>query len=177
MVTFADNGTGLPYQALTMDMGVDYLYTRTIVSRLGGGTEQFTDDTAADLYGIRTLAVDGVLVDSDAQSYDMGLFLLGIYATPTQRVSSLTVVLGRLTSAQQADVIALDLGDVVTVVFRPNQVGPPVVADCAVEGIDIDAVPGSMTVTVHLGDTVNRQVFILDDPTWGVLDGPGVLAF
>jgi hypothetical protein len=178
-VALADDGTGIPYSAVEIDMGAEYLFTRTVVSRVGGATQQFTDTGSSTLYGVRTLALTDLLQDSDAQTYEMGLFLLGIYGTPTQRVSALTINLVRLTMAQQAQILGLDLGDVVNVTFTPNRIGPAVSLPCAVEGIDIDAdaTSATMTVTLHLGDTVDRQVFILDDPTWGVLDGPGVLAF
>jgi hypothetical protein len=176
-VAFGDSGGAIPCTAMAIDMGAEYLYTRTIVSRVGGATQQFTDTGSSALYGVRTLSLTDLLQDSDSQTYDMGLFLLGIYGTPTQRVSSLTVNLARLTAEQQAQVLSLDLGDVATVSFVPNGVGPAIALPCAVEGIDLDAAPNGATVTLHLGDTVDRQVFILDDPTFGVLDGPGVLAF
>jgi len=176
-VAFGDDGTGIPYTSIEIDMGADYLYSRVIVSRVGGATQQFTDTDSAALYGIRTLTMTDLLQDSDSQTYDMGLFLLGIYGEPTQRVSALTVDLARLSMPDQARVLGLELGDVITVTFTPNRIGPPVTLPCAIEGIEADTVPGEMTVTFHLGDTVDRQVFILDDPTFGVLDGPGVLAF
>jgi hypothetical protein len=65
-----------------------------------------------------------------------------------------------LTGTQLGTVLALDLGDQVTVEFTPNNIGDPIVQDVVIESIEHTIVPGRHTMSLSLSAAVSG--FILD---------------
>jgi hypothetical protein len=175
-VTFADDGTGVPFQGIAMSYGSELLYNRVGIDREGGTLQTVTDAASQALYGASSLSERGLLLDSDTQSLDMANYLLGIYSEPELRVAELTVELAALDSTQQASVLALDIASVISVTWTPNGVGSSLTRSCIVEGIAHDITPDSHTVTLSLGDADRRSFLQLDDPIFGTLDH-NVLAF
>lgn len=182
-VEFSDDGTGVAFQGIEADYDVTLLHNRVSVTRDGGTTQTVQDDASIALYGEgkpRTLSVTGLLADSDDQALSMANYLLNLYKDPQYRVSSVTVILNTATDADRQAILALDIGDVVTVTFTPNQVGDPFSKFCRVEGFAhvIDKPFHTVTVYVsNLGDTFSGAPFIIGDPVYGVIGGPGVLTF
>ena len=174
-VTFADDGTGVPFQGIAMSYGSELLYNRVGIDRENGTLQTVTDAASQALYGASSLSQRGRLLNSDTQSLDMANYLLGIYSDPELRVSSLTVELAALDPAQQASVLGLDIASVISVTWTPNGIAPSMTRTCIVEGIAHDITPDSHTVTFSLGDA-SRSFFELDDPILGALDS-NVLAF
>ncbi len=178
-VAFADDGSGLPFVDISLDVGSELLYNRVGIDREGGILQTSSDATSQGLYGVRTLNYGGLLMDSDTQSEDMADFLLAFYKDPTARVGSITVnVTGLDSDIDRADVCRLDIGDVVTVTFQPRGVYGTIDETLVVEGVDhLMPYGGPHLVTLHLSPVAQTGVFILDDPVSGVLDTGGVLAF
>jgi hypothetical protein len=175
-VTFADDGTGVPFQGIAMSYGSELLYNRVGIDREGGTLQTVSDAASQALYGASSLSETGLLLNSDTQSLDMANYLLGIYASPELRVAELVVELSPLTSAQQSSVLGLDIGSVISVTWTPNSVAPSLSRSCIVEGIAHDITPDSHTVTLSLGDADRRSFLQLDDAVFGRLDS-NVLAF
>lgn len=176
VVTFADDGTGVPFQGIAVSYGSELLYNRVGIDRTGGTRQTVTDSASQAQYGVSSLSETGLLLDSDTQSLDMANYLLGIYKQPEQRVSSLTVELSSLTSAQQSSVLALDIASVISVAWTPNGIAPQMTRACIVEGITHDIGPDSHVVTLALGDADRRSFMQLDDAVFGRLNS-NVLAF
>jgi hypothetical protein len=176
-VAFADDGTGFRFHGIAPENA--QLYTRVSVDREGGIAQTSMDDTAKTLYDIRTLTVPGLLLNSDIQSADMADFLLNIHKTPRTRVSELVVnVSGYESSADQALVSSLDIGDLVMVTWTPAGVGDPLEQTLVVEGVRHQITKGGPHMMVlALSDAVQRNVFIIEDDVYGLLDDGGVLAF
>jgi hypothetical protein len=175
-VTFADDGTGVPFQGIAMSYGSELLYNRVGIDRENGTLQTVTDAASQALYGASSLSERGLLLDSDTQSLDMANYLLGIYSEPELRVAALTVELAALDPAQQASVLSLDIASVISVTWTPNGVAPSLTRSCIVEGIAHDITPDSHTVTLSLGDADRRSFLTLDDAVFGRLDS-NVLAF
>jgi hypothetical protein len=205
-VTFADDGTGVPFQGIAMSYGSELLYNRVGIDRENGTLQTVTDAASQALYGASSLSERGLLLDSDTQSLDMANYLLGIYSDPELRVAALTVELAALDPTQQASVLGLDIASVISVTWTPNGVGltgdeaaleilqdsefwidaniddlparvsSSLTRSCIVEGIAHDITPDSHTVTLSLGDADRRSFLQLDDPIFGTLDH-NVLAF
>jgi hypothetical protein len=175
-VTFADDGTGVPFQGIAMSYGSELLYNRVGIDREGGTLQTVTDAASQALYGASSLSQRGLLLNSDTQSLDMANYLLGIYDSPELRVAELTVELAALDPAQQASVLGLDIASVISVTWSPNGIAPSLSRSCIVEGIAHDITPDSHTVTLSLGDADRRSFLQLDDAVFGVLDS-NVLAF
>ena len=175
-VSFADDGTGVPFQGIAMSYGSELLYNRVGIDREGGTLQTVTDSASQALYGALSLSETGLLLNSDTQSLDMANYLLGIYDSPELRVAELVVELAPLTSAQQVSVLSLDIASVISVTWTPNGVAPSLSRDCIVEGITHEITPDSHTVTLSLGDADRRSFLQLNDTIFGALDS-NVLAF
>jgi hypothetical protein len=179
LVAFADDGSGIPFTDATLDVGSELLFNRVGVDREGGTLQTSSDATSQGLYGVRTLNLGGLLMDTDAQSEDMADFLLSFYKDPTARVAGLTVnVSGLADDSERADVCRLDLGGVVSVRFQPLGIYGVIEQTSVVEGIDHSmSYAGPHIVSLRLSPVSQTGVFILDDEVSGVLDTGGVLAF
>ena len=176
-VSFADDGTGIPYQGIDVLYGTEELYTNVIVTRSNGtatvGTATAADATSQAAYGINTLAVE-TLLSSDAQATDLAQYLLGKYQTPTYRVDALDVILEGMTSTQAGQILSLELADVVKVTFTPNRIGTAIQQFALVDGIEHRINPNAHTIRLTLSAT--EVGFVLDSEQFGVLDS-NILGF
>jgi hypothetical protein len=176
-VSFADDGTGIPYQGIDVLYGTEELYTNVVVTRSNGtaavGTATAADATSQAAYGINTLAVE-TLLSSDAQATDLAQYLLGKYQTPTYRVDALDVILEGMTSTQAGQVCGLELADVVKVTFTPNRIGTAIQQFALVDGIEHRINPNAHTIRLTLSAT--EVGFVLDSEQFGVLDS-NILGF
>jgi hypothetical protein len=147
------------------------------VSRLSGATQISTDTGSVGSYGIIPLQLLNLPLADDTQASGLADFLVGVYGQPQTRFSSIRVIMGLLSDAVRSQISKLDLGSPVSVSCTPNGVGSPVSLPCVVEGVSVDHHPAWHELTLSLSIAQQATVFILDDPTVGVLDGPGLLAF
>lgn len=177
---FADDGTGIRFQGVELSFGAEVYFTRVIIDREGGIAQAYTTAAAAD-DGVRSLTITGLLQDSDTQAADMAIFLANVYSEGDTRISMVRVALHddeHLSDSEVTQVLELELASLVSVTFTPNGIGDPIVQLCQVQGIDHDITPDSHSVTLWLTKFEQSSVFILDDPTYGTLNGAvGVLAF
>lgn len=175
-VQFADDGSGITYQNLQVVYGAELLYNEVVVSRLNGGTAVASNlDSQAD-YGISTLTLDNLLMDSDADAEDLAQFLVGKYAQPEYRFESLEVDLTTLPEAKQNEVLGLELGQVVFVKFTPNGITPAIERYAEVIRIDQRVGPQSHRVTLGLG-ALDYSFFRLSDLVFGRLSAGNSLAY
>jgi hypothetical protein len=174
--TFADDGTGIPYQGISLQYGTELLYNRVVITRASGAAQTAQDTTSQGDYRVRTLSVDGLLMSTNAVALEMAEYLVSIYAEPRIRFDELEVQLAGLSAAEQGHVLSLDLQSVVEITYTPNGVGGAITRECVVEGIQHDITPASHLVRLSLSDAEGRFALILDDSVRGVLDN-NVLAF
>lgn len=171
--TFSDDGTGIGYQSISATIGSELLFSRVGVDREGGTAQSATvTDTTTwkSNYGpLRSLTITGTLLASDAAALAQAGYLLDLYDTPRYRVRELDVALHSLSSGNQTTVLGLDIGDVVTVVFTPNDVGSPITQPLLIQGIRHEISPMSHRVMFSFTDGTNA-FFRLDDASYGVLD-------
>jgi hypothetical protein len=97
-----------------------------------------------------------------------------LFAQPRYRVDRITVALDGLTTLDQQSVLAVELGDVVTVTWTPNNVGAALSQLVTIDGIDFSANPSSRRISFTMSETT--AAFILDDLVFGVL-GNNLLGF
>lgn len=172
----SDDNTGINYSDVKVVYGSELLYTQLEISRKGSATiVQVNDTTAQATYGIRTLAEDGVLTNSDADTALLGNYLLGLYSAPEYRFESVGILLSQLSEANQNTLLNLDLGSVVKVTFTPNGVGSPIVRYTKVIAISHQVSLVEHRMVLGLG-TLNTNTFILDDLAFGILD-TSILAY
>ena len=175
VTTFADDGSGIDFNNLQVVYGSEQLYNRIVITR-ANGTPQIADDTdSQNQYGISTLNQDNLLLSTDAQSLQLADFLLGRYSEPEYRFETLEIEMANLTTAQQNEVLGLELTQVVEVKFTPNGIGTAIEKYAQITGITHRTNSISHSVTIGLS-TLDYASFVLDDSVFGLLDS-GVLGF
>lgn len=172
------DGGGMPFQEVELKYGSEEFYTRVSIDREGGTAQTYTSSMAAT-DDIITLSIGGLLLDSDSQSLSMATYIATVFANGDAHVSSVSFALDSrvCTAAQIAAALAIDIYDLVTVSFTPNGIGDPIDQTLVVLGVRHEPMPEDHIVTLTLGIRDGRAPWILEDPIYGALDGPGVLTF
>jgi len=164
----------IPFSSLEVIYGSELLYNEIVVSNEGGGTAIATDELSADQYGVRAVTLTGLLGATDTQSENLAGYYLGKFKEPSYRFESLEVLLHSLTPTEQEEVLALELGDVATVKFTPNNIGDPIERTVEIIRIDHNIQVDSYFVNFGFQELKN-EFLILDDQVFGKLD-EGILA-
>jgi hypothetical protein len=133
---------------------------------------------AGEADDIRALSTVDLLLADDTQSAEMADYLLSLYVEPDERIAQLEIQVSRLAPGDQATVAAIDIGNIVNVVWTPADVGTAIDVDLVVEGVahELDIGAGHV-MWLSLSNTAQRLAgFVLDSVTTGVLD-TNVLTF
>jgi hypothetical protein len=169
---FADDGRAesVSYSDIAVIYGSENLYNRVVVTREGGNPQVADNPASQDIYGVQTLSLDGLLLTSDADALVLADYLLGRYDQPELRFSSLQVKLHDKNTADQAELLAVEIQDVIKIVFTPNGIGEAIDRYGLVTGIKHSIGIDTHTVTFDFG-SVQDFPLILDDPIYGRLGG------
>jgi len=173
-LVFSDSGVGIPYKTITAIFGSELLFNNSVVTS-AAGTAIATNQTSVNLYGKRDLVRETFLSDQD-QLNQLAGFLVSRYGNPEYRFEGITVDLRAITPEQKADLLDLDLSDVVKVEFTPGRIGDPIERYGKVIGISQFYTPSSEELTIKLETTEGAQ-FVLDDPVFGRLDTGNLLGW
>jgi len=174
---FADDNTNIPYTALSVVYGQEFLYNR-VQATVEGGTVQIANNTDSQTeFGITTLAMDDLLLSSDAAALTLANYLLALYALPKYRFDNLEVLVSGLSAANRNTVNALELRNVITV-KRSYSTGSPasVTEYYAVERLNHTITAGEHRLLIGLFNTEILYQMILDDAKYGTLNGDNALA-
>jgi hypothetical protein len=167
--TFADDGSGIPFNNLQVVYGSEQLYNRVTVTRVSGTAQTSEDVDSQNQYGISTLELNNLLLNSDTDSSNLASYLLSKYAEPEYRFEALEIELARLSTAEQNQVLSLELTDVIRVKFTPNGIGSSIDKYALITGIQHQSNSVSYRVTIGLS-TLDYANFVLDDLVFGQLD-------
>ena len=175
-ITFADDGTGIPFIAADVNYGSDNLYNQ-ITATSPAGTVVANDTTSQTAYGVSELEVASLL-SSTAQLNSLADFLLRRYRNPEYRFQAITVNYDSLTTAQKNEILGMELGDVARVVFTPNGLGSAIDVYNQIIRIDHSISLERHDVTFGLG-AIQTGTFVIGDAVFGTIgpDAVGVLAF
>jgi len=160
---------GITFANVRVIYGTEELYNNIIVSRVDGGTAIASDESSQAIYGIRTLDNTGLLLSSDEQVAERASVFMNWYSQPEYRFESIEVRLDNKSEGEQADVLAIELGDYVRVLFTPNGIGDPIDRYLKVIRIEQTLTPDAAFVTFGF-EAVLTTGFILDDLVFGMLD-------
>lgn len=169
---FADDGRAesVGYSNIEVIYGSENLYNRVIITRESGTPQSADNPASQDIYGVQTLSQDGLLLVADSDALTLANYLLGRYDQPELRFSSLTVNLHDKTTAEQAELLAVEIQDVLRIIFTPNNVGEAIDRYGLVTGIKHSIGIDTHTVTFDFGSVQDFPI-ILDDPIYGRLGG------
>jgi hypothetical protein len=170
-VRFGNTG-GIPFVGLEIEYGSEDLVNQAIVSG-PNGTAIREDLTSQATYGITALQIDTQLASFAGQE-GLAEFIIQRYSEPEYRFRSLTTNLRGLSNAQIAEVLQIEIGDQVDVVFTPNNIPPAVSIRNRIIGVSHNIGIDTHLVTFNF-EKLPFTFFVLDDPTFGKLDEADVV--
>ena len=165
--------SAIPILAIGVAYGQETLFNRVQIDVDGGTAAQVAQDSASQTqYGVQTLSFSSVPLDTLAAGSALAQNLLDKYKEPKIRFNEITTSLNACGSASFAGLLALDVGDVISVTKTYDQ-GLPL---SRTENVFIESVAHDITPTDHrirfgLGQAQLLTAFILDTDT---LDDPDV---
>jgi hypothetical protein len=174
---FTDDGTGIPYMALSNQFGDELLHNYIVAQSPDAGDEQIaTDATSISIYQNQQLSITNLLNSTETEVADLANFLLNKFANPILRFDGLSTQLLKLSKADQNIYIGLDLVDVCSV-SKSFAVGSPslVRQTLIVSGVNHTISPSSHVISLTFESTDGNQYLFLDDPVFGVLGGGGIV--
>jgi hypothetical protein len=167
---FSDDGTGLPFSTISVSYGIEEMKNRATVSIANeGGSSTVTNEKSIQDYGLIDFTIDDSLVLTVLQAKDLAAYLVNSFGEPQVRVDALSVNLGDLDDAKKAEILDLELGDVVEVFFTPSNIGDRIAQKAVIDAIEHEVSPLEHVMSFNLSDSP-RIGLILDSVDFGVLD-------
>ena len=165
----------IPIQSLSNIYGAETVVNRATVQISGGTVSSVANGTASQTeYGIKTFSLTDIPLDTAAAGSALATNLVGRFSEPEVRFSEASVLVNMLTAAQQEQIAALEIGDILSVT-RVFTSGVPltVTQNVVVESIEHRLSPSRHEVNIGFGKIDLLTAFILDeseldDPTVGL---------
>ena len=173
-VVFSDSGN-TPYDNIVVEFDQQTVINNANVTIEGGALQNASNASSIATYFTQTEAITDSLLSTNAQAATLASYLL--YPLPQPRFTSVSTTFASLTDAQKTALAPIEIGDTVSATKSFASGSPLAVQqNLAVEGIDhvIDVNTGHR-MTLWTSPTVIVYAFVLDDPTFGLLDGLNVL--
>jgi hypothetical protein len=178
VTVLADDGTGISYQGMKVVYGSELLYNDIEISTvITGNTATAGDSLSQGIYGILTLSQKDLLMETDLDAQELADWYAQLYSSPEFRFESVEIILNDLTTLEQDEILALELGSVVKVVFTPGNPKQSPAIEKYAEIIRLDNSVDSIFHKVSLGfATLDTAFFVLNDAEFGRLN-TGALGF
>lgn len=175
--TFADDGSGIPYQTLSNEVGDELLYNY-IRFKSPAGVEQIKSDTdSITIYQISQLAYDDLLNNSTGVVSTLANFYLNRFKLPKFRLTGFRVQLSALADEYVENVLSLDLADFVYVLKSFGSGTPSSLTQFSVvSGISHTITPDSHQVVFSIESSDGTTYLVLGSEDFGRLDS-GLLDF
>jgi hypothetical protein len=134
--TFGDSAAELEYGDLSYEYNDALIFNEIHVSRSGGTVVVVEDTTSQTRYLRRTKTLDGLLHEDDSTSVDLANWVLAHYKDPTLRVTGMRLEpsAGNETT-HFPHALGRELLDRVTVLRRPQNLGPAISQESMIQGI------------------------------------------
>lgn len=175
-VKFSDDpaaslATRIPPTLINNIFGSENLYTRIVISNSDIIPEEVIveDATNAGLFGVRTYAATGLLIEELAELETLADLLLENFKEPRFRFDSVNVAVDSLSLDQVEGLLELEIGDTVEVEFTPVGIPPAIKLPCRIIGIKHFWETSQKTSTFAL-ETLLGGLFVLDSNVFGLLD-------
>jgi len=171
---FKDDGTGIPFTLTSVNYGSELLYNEAIVTSLAG-TAIANNDRSQTAYGISAYELD-TLVSTATELQNLADFLVQKYGDPEYRFETIRVNLDTVGSSNKATCLGLEIGDVISITFTPNNIGDPIEQFGQIISVnhDIDTERHDMSISVA---SLDWTFLVLADLVFGNLDSNNALAF
>ena len=171
-IIFALDGRAeaIPFSDVEVVYGSENLYNRVTITRVDGTAQVAEDLDSQTSYGIQAYSEDNLLMATDDAALSLADYLVGIYAQPELRFSLIGITLQDKSSADQDEVLSLEVNDIVKIVYTPNGVGDPIIQNALIVGIKHEIGISYHKVYFEFGRATSIP-FILDDSVYGKLSG------
>lgn len=170
----------IAYQDLETD-GVQFsdddqkLVNRVVGSRPGGATQTVQDAESIAAYGPYEQPLE-ILKTSDAQVLDAAHWTVIRYADPQPEMRQLPVIANTLSTATYRALLDADVSTVLTVTGLPAE-APASNLSVTVEGYTERISEQQHALDFHTSRSDTDSVWVLDDPTYSILDSTTRLAY
>jgi hypothetical protein len=167
IMTFSDaGGTAYPYQEVSIGYGAETLYNRVQVGVQGLAVSTAIDSASITEFGLNTLALGDLPLDTQAAGTTLASNLLDKYKNPVFRFDEISTLLNGMGSAAGEDVCQLEIGDLVAVTKTYTTGSPATVSETMyVENISHEITPSFHRVRLGLGQAALLTAFILNTST------------
>ena len=167
---FADDGTGISYQAIDFAYDDTLIFNDVTVNREGGTAQNVQDTSSIETYFIHSGKREGLLVQTDAESLDQATMILQSRKDAIFRIDSIGLNLADDTeTARIVAGLSLDIFDL-TNITKATPGSGSVTLELFVQGIQQDITTNTWTTKFFTAEPI-IQAFILDSTTQGTLDG------
>lgn len=173
LVTFADDGSGIPFTLVAVNYGTELL-VNTVEVTSPAGTAVSQNDRSRTAYGISAESIE-TLVNSQAQLQNIADFTVAKYADPEYRFAGIEMNLDTMTPSDRATALGLEIGDVILIKFTPNSIGTPITQYGQIIKIDHDFETTRHDMTIGIS-ALDWTFLVLDDSVFGII-GTNALAF
>jgi hypothetical protein len=147
-----------------------------VATRPGGATQRVQDDDSIAAYGPYQPPVTELLKVTDAEVLDAAHWTVIRYADPLPEMRQVPVIASTLGTATYRALLDADISTVFTVTDLPDDAQAPTVS-VVVEGYTEEISEGVHEFDFHTSRSDTDSVWVLDDPTYSVLDSTTRLAY
>ena len=174
VVSFVDNGLGVPYDGLGITFEADAVTNRVYIENLGTTNETADDLASQATYFVQTNSITNSLLD-DSELAAAATYLLN--GTPEARYNSVETVFGALTDAQRDTVAVVDISDTVSIerTFVTGNSTTTLAQELSVEGVEHEITLNGHRVLLFTSPTTIVFELILDNAQFGIIDALNVL--
>lgn len=175
--TFTDAaGSSTGYAEFDLDLDDELLVNVARFTRRDGAEQVASNATSVGIYGEAEKQQSNLLHRTDTEARALAEWTVATQGTPLPRVPKIRVPLHAYSAADQAAVLALDLGHRVTCVRTPQGVGSSITLAFQIDGIRNDIGGGEWWWEAYVSPVPEdtATLFILDTSE---LDGPDILAY
>jgi len=147
---FSDGETGTEYNTLSIVYGQENLFNKVTCTPIDSINPGVAENAASiTTFGVSALQLNNLLF-SDADAQDLAEYMLELYQLPSYRFDGMTITFAgnQVSLVDQAEIIALDLGDTVRI-NKTFSVGSPsqIYQNVTIEHIDHRISPQAHEIT------------------------------
>jgi hypothetical protein len=170
VVSFADDGSGVPYSSLTNQFGDELLYNIVEASSPAGSTT-VTDSVSVLKYQVSKLSKTGLLNSSTNTVALVANSNLAKFREPQMRFTGLSVELSGLADDHVETVLLIDLLNYVNILKTFASGSPLSKTEFSyISSISHNIVPGRHTISFGVESAIATFFLIFADPVAGKLD-------
>ena len=174
VTTFNDLGTAIPFTLTAVNYGSELLFNQAIVTS-AAGTATALNERSQLTYGTASYELD-TLLSTETQLQNLADFIVQKYGDPEYRFETIQVNLNTVNETHKASCLALEIGDIISITFTPNDIGDPVEQFGQIIRIAHNIQTTRHDVSFSVA-SLDWTFLVLDDEVFGTLNENNALAF